>query len=406
VAAAVTRIGEVFVPAGWRRDRFVTGALVAAVVGLVLWLAGVVLEPRQAFASYLFAYAAALTIVIGALVQVMISQVTAARWFTVLRRLTLNVAAALPALAVLVLPVLLGVHALYPWASPERLAPEARTLAARRHAWLNVPFFVARAVVYVAAWTGWEEWLRAVSLRQDGAITAAEVAGTRAERRLSAVGLVVVGLTLTFAAFDWLMTLDPLWYSAIYGLYVFAGGFLAALGLVAIVAHAAARPDSRLDGVVTAEHFGALGKLLLTFVIFWGYIAFSQFLIIWIGDIPADASWYVTRASGSWGTLAIVVAAGQFALPFVLLLSRGIKRRPAALAAIGLWLVIVHVLDVYWLILPAIHPDGIRASWLDVAACLMVGGFATAVAVARSRGHALVPLGDPYLEPSVQYAEP
>jgi hypothetical protein len=403
---AVTPVRDVSVPGGWRRDRLVTTALAAAVVGLVLWLAGVALDPRQALASYLFAYAATLTIAIGALVQVMISHVTAARWFTVLRRLTLNVAASLPALAVLLLPLLLGVHALYPWASPEQLAPEARTLAARRHSWLNVPFFIGRAAVYVAVWTGWEEWLRAVSLRQDGAINDAEVRATRAQRRLSALGLVVVGLTLTFAAFDWLMTLDPLWYSAVYGLYVFAGGFLAALGLVAVIAHATARREGRLDGVVTAEHFGALGKLLLTFVIFWGYIAFSQYLIIWIGDIPADASWYVVRASGSWGTLAIVVAVGQFALPFVLLLSRTLKRRPAALAAIGVWLVLVHLLDVYWLVLPAIHPDGIHVSWMDVAACLMVGGFATATAVVRSRRRALVPLGDPYLEPSVQYAEP
>jgi hypothetical protein len=392
--------------ARWRRDRLATAAVVTGAIGLAVWLVGAMLEPRQALASYLFAYTAALTIAVGALIQVMISHATAARWFTVLRRLTLNVAGSLPMLALLALPMLFGVHALYPWASPERLTSEARTLAVRRQAWLNVPFFIGRAAVYIAAWTSCAEWLRAVSLRQDHAIGDGEVATTRAERRASALGLVVVGLTLTFAAFDWLMTLDPLWYSAIYGLYVFAGGFLAALGLVAVVGYAATRRGSRMEGVVTPEHFGALGKVLLTFVIFWGYIAFSQFLIIWIGDIPADASWYVVRARGSWGVLALVIAIGQFALPFVALLSRELKRRPLALAAIGAWLVVVHVLDVYWLVLPAIHPDAIHLSWLDFAACLMVGGFATAAAAVRAHGHALVPLGDPYLEPSVQYAEP
>src|SRR5689334_131245 len=402
----MTRIGEVSVPAGWHRDRLVTAMLITAGIGLAVWLVGVVLEPRQALGSYVFAYAAALTIALGALVQVMISHVTAARWFTVLRRLTLNVAASLPVLALLALPMLLGVHALYPWASPAGLSPEARSLAARRRSWLNVPLFIGRSVVYIAAWTGWGEWLRSISLRQDGALGTAEVATTRAQRRASAIGLVVVGLTLTFAAFDWLMTLDPVWYSAIYGIYVFAGGFLGALGLVAVVAYVTARREAPLAGVVTPEHFGALGKLLLTFVIFWAYIAFSQYLIIWIGDIPADASWYVVRANGSWGALALVVAVGQFAVPFLLLLSRELKRRPAALAAIGAWLVVMHLLDVYWLVLPAIHPDGIHVSWLDVAACLMVGGFATAAAVVRARAHGLVPLGDPYLETSVEYAEP
>jgi hypothetical protein len=225
-------------------------------------------------------------------------------------------------------------------------------------------------------------------------------------RRVSAVGLVVLGLTLTFAAFDWLMSLEPTWYSTVYGVYVFAGGFLAALALIAVLGYIESRHGGALDGVVTPEHFGALGKLLLTFVIFWGYIAFSQFLIIWIGDVPADVSWYVARASGSWGTLALVVAVGQFAIPTVALLSRPSKRSPRLLAALGIWLLVMHVLDVYWLVLPALHPAGIRVSWLDLATLLMTLGFAAAVASWRASRHALLPVHDPYIEVAIRYSEP
>ena len=226
------------------------------------------------------------------------------------------------------------------------------------------------------------------------------------QRRASAIGLVVVGLTLTMVAFDWLMPLDTEWYSTVYGVYVFAGGFVSALGVIALLAYIAARSGSALDGSVSDEHFGALGKLMLTFVIFWAYIAFSQFLIIWIGDIPADSSWYLVRGSGSWGTLGVIVVIGQFAIPFILLLSRALKRQPRTLAAIGAWLVVMHVLDVYWLVLPAFSSSGMRVSWMDLSALLMVGGFATAAAARRVRGHVAVPVNDPYFAQAVHYVEP
>lgn len=402
-----------------RASGSVTNAgIVAGVVGLILFAVGVVIEPRQALTSYLFAYATVLTVVLGALIQVMMSHVTGARWFTVLRRLTLDVAGAMPALGVLALPILVGVSAIYSWTAPATLPLAARTIVARKHAWLNVPFFVGRGIVYLIVWLAVSALLRRWSLQQDRqqdrqqdhqqdrAAGAAAVAITRRLRRLSAGGLIVVGLTMTFAAFDWLMSLEPTWYSTIYGVYVFAGGFLAALALVAVVGYAASVQHGDVDAAVTPEHFGALGKLLLTFTIFWAYIAFSQFLIIWIGDVPSDVSWYVARAAGSWGTLALVIAFGQFAIPFVLLLSRALKRRPAVMAALGAWLLAMHALDVYWLVLPALHPAGIHVSWLDAASLVMVVGFATAASAWRASRRPLLPIGDPYLQAAVRYREP
>ncbi len=391
----------------WRSDVVATRALVVGLVGLVLCAIGVVMNPRQAFASYLFAYVTVVTTVVGALILVMISHVTAARWFTVLRRLTLLITASLPALAVLVLPVLAGVHRIYPWAGSSRLPPEVTTLGAHRAAWLNVPFFIVRAVIYVLVFAVCGEVLRRWALREDKTPTGvSQLEVVRRQRRLSAAGLIIVGLALTFVAFDWLMPLDSRWYSTVFGVYVFAGGFVAALGLVALLAYVSSSRGRALDGSVTPEHFGALGKLMLTFVIFWVYIAFSQFLVIWIGDIPADSSWYVVRAAGSWRVLALCVLVGEFAIPFVLLLPRRLKRRPSALAMIGALIILMHILDVFWLVAPAFHPTGIRVSWLDIAALLMVGGLATAAAAWRGRAHASLPINDPYLAQAVQYAEP
>lgn len=391
----------------WRPEVVATRAFIVGIIGLVLCAIGVLVNPRQAFASYLFAYVTVLTTIVGALILVMISHVTAARWFTVLRRLTLLVTASLPALALLVLPVLAGVHRLYPWAGAYVLPPDIAAVTARRAAWLNVPFFIVRAAIYVLVFTVCGEVLRRWALREDETpVGASQLGVVRRQRRLSAFGLILVGVGITFVAFDWLMPLDPQWYSTVYGTYVFAGGFVASLGLVALLAYISSSRGRALDGTVTAEHFGALGKLMLTFVIFWVYIAFSQFLVIWIGDIPADASWYVVRAAGSWRVLALCVVVGQFAIPFVLLLPRSLKRRPAALAAIGALILLMHILDVFWLVAPAFHPIGISVSWLDVAALLMVGGLTTAAAAWRGRDHVALPVNDPYLAESVQYAEP
>lgn len=393
--------------ARWHSSTLAKMALIAGIVGLGLCVVGLVVDPRRAFAAYLFAYVTVLTMILGALIQVMTSHVTAARWFTVLRRLTLCVTASLPVLAVLVLPVLLGVQDIYPWAHASSLPPELRKLATHRQAWLNVPFFVVRAIIYVIIFAACGEMLRRWAAKENHVSRGPDVVMVlRRQRRASAVGLIVVGLVLTLVAFDWLMPLDTQWYSTVYGVYVFAGGFVSALGLVASLAYVAARSGGALSTSVSAEHFGALGKLMLTFVIFWGYIAFSQFLIIWIGDIPADSSWYVVRGSGSWGTLGLTVVIGQFAIPFILLLSRSLKRQPRALAGIGAWLVLMHVLDVYWLVLPAFNPSGISVSWMDLSALLMVGGFATAAAARRVRGHAAVPINDPYLGQALNYVEP
>ena len=350
----------------------------AALVGFVLFVIGLFFEPRQALTSYLFAYAVAFTIVLGALFHLMIGQLTGARWFDVFRQLALDVAAATPALVLLAIPVVLGVRAIYPWTAPALLSPDAQRLIARKHVWLNVPFFIMRSVVYVAVWAIFAELVRRLSVRRQGADAIDDAVRAHKLRTTSAAGLICVGLALTFASFDWLMSLEPTWYSTIYGVYLFAGGILAALGLVAAMASRRTSGRAGLLETATSDQRAALGTLLFTYAMFWAYIGFAQFLIIWIGDIPGDASWYVSRTRTSWVVLAVLTAVGQFALPFLLLLPHALKRRAGLLAWLGAWLVAMHVVDVYWIVLPALHPLGLHVSWLDAAALLLVGGVVAA----------------------------
>ena len=392
---------------GVMRDRasFVKYGALVAIIGLIALVIGVFVNPRRALTAYLFAYMTVLTVVLGAMVQVMLSHVTGARWFAVLRHLTMPIVAAMPALALLAVPILIGAGIIYPWATPSLLAPDVRELVLRKAAWLNIPWFVGRGIVYLVVWLVVSYLLRSVSDARNRVDAATAVALTRRLRRISALGLVAMAVTITFAAFDWIMSLEPAWYSTIYGAYVFAGGFLAALGLIAVMSWLASQASPPIDDAISAGQTSALGKLMLTFVILWAYIAFSQYLIIWIGDLPSDVSWYVVRSQGSWGIIALVILVGQFAIPFVLLLSRPLKRHRRIVAAIGAWLLAVHLVDVYWLVLPALRPLGISPSWLDIAAVLVCGGFVTAAAAYRVGSRAPLPVGDPFLEPAITYAD-
>jgi hypothetical protein len=218
-------------------------------------------------------------------------------------------------------------------------------------------------------------------------------------RRMAVGALPAVAFVLTFAVFDWLMSLDPTWSSTVFGVYVFAGGFGGAVGLLCFVAFG--RLACRIEGA-TPEHSHALGRILLTFVIFWMYIAFAQFLLIWIADLPNEVGWIKVRTTGSWGAFAVVLASMHFVLPFFILLSRELKRRPHLLAWMGAWLLFSHFLDIHWLVLPALRAE-FHPHWLDLAALLLVVGASTLVALLRSPREPSVPIHDPGLATGLEY---
>ena len=377
-------------------------ATIVGVVGLVLVAIGVATEPRRALAAYLFGYAAVFTIVTGALIQVMLSHVTGARWFTVMRRLTLDVTGAIPALALLAIPFLVGVRVLYPWADPTTLPPDAQVLIARKAAWLNVPFFVARSVVYLVAWIVVAWSLRRAAHAQDHALGDTAVRATRRLRRLSSIGLVVVALTLTFAAFDWLMSLEPTWYSTIYGVYLFAGTVISGFSFL-IILTLGMKSRGLLGNAVNVEHFTDHGRLMFGFVCFWTYVSFSQWMLIWYAGIPEEAVWYHMRWMGGWKAVSILLPVAHFALPFLFLISRVTKRNAATLKFGAVWLVVMHIVDIYWFVMPNVDRTRLSPHWMDVAALFAVGGTYLAVVFFMLRRYPLIPIGDPRLHRSLSH---
>lgn len=333
---------------------------VIGLVGLALSGIGLLGDPRQAYASWLAALTAGLSIALGALLLVAIAGISGARWFDPLRGFALDVAATLPLFALLFLVLLPGLGVLYPWVHARSL-PNA--------AWLSLPWFLARAALYFAVWIG-----VALTLRRWARAGGADAPPTARERALAAGALPALGLTLTFAAFDWLMSLDPGWSSTVFGVYWFAGGFLAALAVVTLAA--VRRAGGTRSGRLPAAQGYALGALMLTFAVFWAYIAYSQYFIIWIANVPAEVAWYIPRVRGGWGAVALLVLVGQLALPLLVLLLYAAKRSARAMAVVAAWLLVVHYLDTYWLVLPAIHPDAPHPHWLDLSALAAVGGSA------------------------------
>jgi len=386
------------VSASQRWPRVSTGV---AAIGAVLCIIGLVVDPARTASAYLVAYISCLAVVLGALAMIMIARVTAATWFVALRRQAEQIVATLPAFAVLLIPILVATPLLYSWTRPDtRLEPVMRAVVQAKVAYLNIPFFVARAVVYMLVWIGLGEMLRRTSLEQDRGDS---VAIERRMRAMSAVGLIAFAITVSFAAFDWMMSLRPTWYSTIYGVDYFAGAMVGALALLAVLI-ARGRWRGELPDTVGAGHLHALAKLLITFVLFWVYIGFSQFIVIWSAEIPVERAWYVVRTRGAWNALAGVIITGHFVLPFVVLLVRAFKRSTLAMALLGAWLLAMHYLDAYWVVMPDAPRGNVVAPWLDLGAVMFIAGVASATWSIRSAGDPSVVRGDPLVTASLAYS--
>jgi hypothetical protein len=261
-----------------------------------------------------------------------------------------------------------------------------------------------RAVLYWGTWIALAELLRGASLRQDRAGGAGDAAAARAldrrMRALSAAGLPALALTLTFASFDWMMSLSPAWSSTVYGVYAFAGGAVGALALLAVLA--ARRPRGDATNPVGDEHRHALGKLLLTFVLLWAYLGYSQLIVIWSADLPREVAWYVARRGG-WDAVAALLVVGHLIVPTLALFVRAVKRSALLLGALGAWLLAMHYVDVYWLVLPERTPGQVAPHWLDLATLAAVTGATVATAVWRRGAEPAVPERDPRLPEALAY---
>ncbi len=372
-------------------------ALAVGAAGLAFTALGALFRPARALASYLTAFACCTVTAVGALVFLMIGYATRAKWPTAVRRVTEGVAAALPALAVLALPVLFGARRIYPWlAAPADLAAE---VAAKR-AYLNWPFFAARTASYFAIWVFAAERLTRWSSERDTRIVDGGETAHRRERAFSSGMLPIVGLALTFAAFDWLMSLEPTWFSTAYGLYVYAGGQLAAFALITLGVYAAQRAGQLAP---TRYHYHALGRLTFAFVVVWAYLGYFQAMLIRIANKPEEVTYFIRRTEHGWLPFVWLLVAGHFVVPFFVLLPRRFKQEARPMAMLSVWILLMHCLDAHWLVVPAFGAHGAAPHWLDVAALAGVGGVAVGAAAWRLDGRLVVPLADPYLAEGLRY---
>lgn len=377
-------------------------ALGVAALALALWLGHARDDNwRRWQHAWLVACVFFLGLSLGGLFFVIVQHLTGAAWSVVVRRVCEITAANTAVTALLLAPLVASVVAhdgsLYPWAD-QRLVETEPALRAKA-VFLDGGFFAARCVVYFATWWLIGRWLLRRSLEQG---TRPDFDATARLQRGAAPAIIAFAVTTCLAGFDLLMSLSPAWYSTIFGVYFFAGSAVAFFAST-VLALRFLQSRGLLRQTVTVEHYHDLGKFLFAFVFFWSYVAFSQFMLIWYADLPEETVWFQRRLHGSWTIASYALLAGHFALPFAGLLSRHAKRRLGLLTFWSVWLLAMHALDLFWIVMPGAEPDGARVLVLDAACLLAVGGlwiFAwTRIAAQRP----LVAAGDPRLRESLAF---
>jgi len=373
-------------------DRFQRLALLVGVVFSVLLLVGFFLDRAQSFHSYLFGFSFWAGISIGALALLMLQHLTGGGWGFVIRRVLEAATRTLPLILILFVPIVLGAHWIYPWTHAEEMAKnEALTQKAK---YLNLTFFTVRAAIYFAIWLTLAFFLNRWSLLQD---KTADRQWTKRMRMLAGPGMVLLVFTVTFASIDWFMSLDPEWSSTIYG-FIFVGAWsLSALAFVVAVMAALAKHEP-MNKVVGQLHFHDLGKLLLALVMLWSYFAFSQFLIIWSGNLPEEIRWYLPRIHGAWGAVALAVIVLHFAFPFLFLLSRSFKRHAGKLVIVAILILVMRLVDLFWMIAPNFTHERFQVSWMDLVAPIAIGGLWLGSFARALTTRPLIPINDPLYE--------
>jgi hypothetical protein len=388
---------EIILPrAAWEGgQRNMMAAGVVGLIGVVAWFVSMSMGggAERALYSWLWAFLFWLTPVVGAIGWNCSFHASKARWPILPRRNLELIGATVPIFIVLFIPVVLFMKSVYPWMQPSKFDEEAQRLFEHRHVWMNQGMWIVRAAIYFFVFVFVAERLLRLSMGQDGGERAINTAGMY---RLGPGALPFLGLAISFAAFDWLMSLSVTFYSSMFGLYVVAGAAMSAMAVWILVVVAVKTPMS-------GHHLHSMGKLMFAFTCFWAYTAFCQFMLIWIADIPDEIPWFHLRLWSNWQWVGWFLVIFHFALPFVILLSKELKFSPRKLSFMAIWLLIAHAVDCYWIVLPEISANGPHVTLSDVAAFVGIGGIAIAFFIFRMRGKLLVPIGDPFIASSVEY---
>ena len=372
--------------------------MIAGVLGVVLAIAGFFMSGAERFfQAYLVAYTFWMGVVLGSLALLMVQHLSGGVWGLVLRRPFEAAVRTLPFMALLFIPIIFGMHSIYEW-SHEGIT-ETDAIIREKALYLNTPFFLARQAFYFVVWGTIGYLLTKWSSEHD---RTGDPALLSKMERLSGGGLVVYFLTVTFAMVDWTMSVNPHWFSTIWGMLYIGGQGLSAFafGICVLVMLAQVAP---LNRVITTHHFHDLGKLLFAFLMLWAYLSFSQFLIIWSANIPEEIPHYLNRWENSWKYLSIFIVVGHFIVPYSLLLSRDLKKNSRKLFVIAVWLLCARVTEYWWHVAPELHKDGLTVGLLDVALPLALGGIFISLFVAQLGGRSLLPVNDPQLDKALHH---
>ena len=374
--------------------------VIIGAIGLALMAVGFLTQGRTAFLqSYLIGFVFWMGITMGSLALLMVQYLSGGAWGMVARRVFEAATRNFPLMLVLFLPIALNLQVLYVWAGPNAASDP---VIQRKAAYLNPGFFFARAALFFAIWGALAFLFNRWSKEQDD--TAPRLPGPKdgRSRMLSGPGLVLYMVTLTFMSVDWIMSLAPHFYSTIFGILMLGGQGLSTLAFTILILAALSRFTPMSD-VLEPDHFHDLGKLMLAFVMLWAYFNVSQLIIIWSGNLPEEIPWYLDRLQGAWAPVAVAVLIGHFVLPFLLLLSRDVKRRPALLSKLAFFILFMRVVDLIWTIGPVFRGQGSTLHWLDFAVVLGMGGVWLAFFFTTLGGRALVPAHDPYFKEAMAH---
>ena len=375
-------------------SRYQNRALIAGIAGLVLLSISLFIDLKLFFQAYLVGFTFWTGIAIGSLALLMLQHLTGGGWGLVIRRVLEAATRTLPLVVLLFIPVIIGSHSLYEWTHPEVL--EEHPVVKFKSRYLNLPFFTVRAVVYLGVLLVLAYLLNKWSIEQD---RTGDSKFTKYMRLLSGPGMVVLIFAVTFLAIDWFMSLEAEWFSTIYGLIYVASWSLSALAFV-IAIMAWLSKDEPLNRIVAPLHFHDLGKLLLALVMLWAYFAFSQFLIIWSGNLPEEIEYYLIRIQGAWGAIIVTVAILHFGAPFLFLLSRSLKRNPHKLVLVALLVLVMRVIDLLWMLLPAFTHEhfSFKTFLFAIIAPIAIGGLWLWFFFWQLGKRALIPINDSQFE--------
>ncbi len=367
--------------------------------GLILGVIGYLVEPVRASFSYLVAFMFLVSIGVGSLFLIALEYITGAEWSTPFRRLTEFLASSVPLLIIFAIPLILSIHSLFHWSHTEVVSEDP--ILKGKAPYLNTSFFIIRVIVVFGIWSLFYYFLTKNSQKQD---TTRDQKLTKKNIVLSGIFIPVFAITITIAAVDWLMSLEPRWFSTIFGVYFFAGSVwasLAALTLIVILLNERGYLSSRLNN----DHYYSLGTLMFVFTCFWGYIAFSQYMLIWYANLPEENFWFLNRWEGGWEYFSILLILVHFIIPFGALLSYPAKTNPKRLKFMSVWILLSHYLDLYWLAMPnlKINGYGYVFSWLDFVFPIGILGLLILIFAMKAKKHNLIPVGDPKLQRGLDF---